>query len=794
MLVRSKLEISVRKDYKKAIEFLSEVPKSDEAFFIKAQTEKAKIYLNYLNDRTTYISVFENLMKESPTNVNSLVKLGDAYLAANEPEKAISYFTTAFNSLSEGEKISNVQLIRKIGSALTMNHYYNEALKLYEKAMAKNAKNTTENVKKNEKLNVELVIEYCNLLKKLKLNANAENLLKTLIESRNSQLSSPNPQNDNRNNQLQQKDLNFLQENVTIFTLLAEIQLQSSPSETQDIKEFLNGALAAMNQVKDDSLKILDLLRSFGASASSGVSADEESAIYLQKKKLGTIVYKIGKIEIRIAASESNTSKSKERTERGISAFKESIFHDPSNEKSMLTLADIYFSRGEFELSKNYCNSLLRMHNQCHEKALCILSNISFISKNVKSEESGEGTIYNEEFEKLLKIVKKKLFSSSPRKKENAFEILTPVIQLYKKAGQLNEAKKLFKELEDFYAKKMKQEKYLEMQQDYCFAKGVFCLATYSYKDALKYFNLLRKSSKFGVQAIYLMIDCYIWPMISNLVHSALFPSISNSTTVLIIEEEKQLAIKSVEMLLKELPNNPSTNKWSSCSNLNLKDIKKVFQSYITILKNSSQDLSSIENAVNSINPKDVKESNDNQDINNLLYLAIIFILKSNNTKSARSLLKQIMKLKPIFDLKTNSSTMTSNESIAESIIFETIFEKTFILLSEIYILKSNNEMAFKLLKMLISENASCGKAWELIGSIQESTSDFSAASKSFEKAWLLSEENNPSFGYKFAVNLMQSGDNLRCVDVCHNILGKYPNYPKLKKEVMDVARRNLRK
>jgi len=47
--------------------------------------------------------------------------------------------------------------------------------------------------------------------------------------------------------------------------------------------------------------------------------------------------------------------------------------------------------------------------------------------------------------------------------------------------------------------------------------------------------------------------------------------------------------------------------------------------------------------------------------------------------------------------------------------------------------------------------------------------------------------------GYKLGFNFLKAKRYTDAIDVCHIVLAKHPAYPKIKKDVMDKARANLR-
>ena len=47
--------------------------------------------------------------------------------------------------------------------------------------------------------------------------------------------------------------------------------------------------------------------------------------------------------------------------------------------------------------------------------------------------------------------------------------------------------------------------------------------------------------------------------------------------------------------------------------------------------------------------------------------------------------------------------------------------------------------------------------------------------------------------GYKLAFNYLKAKRFVDAVDVCHKVLEKYPQYPKIKRDILDKARQSLR-
>jgi tetratricopeptide repeat protein 21B len=69
----------------------------------------------------------------------------------------------------------------------------------------------------------------------------------------------------------------------------------------------------------------------------------------------------------------------------------------------------------------------------------------------------------------------------------------------------------------------------------------------------------------------------------------------------------------------------------------------------------------------------------------------------------------------------------------------------------------------------------------------------YADAAANYESAWKLTNCSNPAMGYKLAFNYLKAKRYTDAIDVCHIVIGKFPTYPKIKKEILDKARANLR-
>ncbi|XP_033124188.1 tetratricopeptide repeat protein 21B-like [Anneissia japonica] len=87
----------------------------------------------------------------------------------------------------------------------------------------------------------------------------------------------------------------------------------------------------------------------------------------------------------------------------------------------------------------------------------------------------------------------------------------------------------------------------------------------------------------------------------------------------------------------------------------------------------------------------------------------------------------------------------------------------------------------------------SCCKAYEYMGFIMEKEQSYKDASVNYERAWNFSNKSSPTIGYKLAFNYMKARRYVDAIDICHQVLADNPNYPRMRKDILDKARASLR-
>ncbi|KAJ8385445.1 hypothetical protein AAFF_G00188970 [Aldrovandia affinis] len=415
--------------------------------------------------------------------------------------------------------------------------------------------------------------------------------------------------------------------------------------------------------------------------------------------------------------------------ERAIKFYKEALVYCESDSKVMLELARLYLTQDDIEACQQQCSTLLKS-DQVNEAATVMMADLMFRKQDY------EQAVFH--FQQLLE-----------RKPDN-YPTLSRLIDLLRRAGKLEEVPR-FLEMREKHSSRAK----LDPGFNYC--KGLYLWYTGEPNDGLRHFNKARKDNDWGQNAVYNMIEICLNPdndTMGGEVFENLDGDIGNSTEK---QESEQLAVRTAEKLLKELK--PQT----ADGHVQL----RIMENYCLL---ATKQKASVEKALNSFTEI---VNNEKDHVPALLGMATAYMILKQ-TPRARNQLKRIAK-------------MSWNDIDADE------FEKSWLLLADIYIQSGKYDMAGELLKRCLHHNKSCCKAYEYLGYTMEKEQAYRDAALSYELAWKYGHQTNPTIGYKLAFNYLKGKRYVDAIDVCHKVLDTHPNYPKMRKDILDKARAALR-
>uniref|UniRef100_A0A672L127 Tetratricopeptide repeat protein 21B-like n=1 Tax=Sinocyclocheilus grahami TaxID=75366 RepID=A0A672L127_SINGR len=431
--------------------------------------------------------------------------------------------------------------------------------------------------------------------------------------------------------------------------------------------------------------------------------------------------------------------------ERCEKVLQEALTHDPGEkhcemgtslnvcvcvfEQVMLELAQLYLTLDDVEACQQQCSAILK-NDPVNESATLMMADLMFRKQDY------EQAVFH--FQQLLE-----------RKPDN-YPTLSRLIDLLRRAGKLEEVPR-FLEMAEKHSSRAK----FEPGYNYC--KGLYLWYTGEPNDGLRHFNKARKDNDWGQNAVYNMIEICLNPdneTIGGEVFENLDGDVGNSTEK---QESEQLAVRTAEKLLKELkPQTPA-------GHVQL----RILENYCYL---ATKQKANVERALNVF----IEIANSEKDhVPALLAMATAYMILKQ-TPRARNQLKRIAKM--------NWNIIDADE-----------FEKSWLLLADIYIQSGKYDMAGELLKRCLRHNKSCCKAYEYMGYIMEKEQSFRDAAMNYEMAWKYSNQTNPTIGYKLAFNYLKAKRHVDAIDVCHKVLDAHPNYPRIRKDILDKARAALR-
>ncbi|MEW5298948.1 MAG: hypothetical protein WDW36_002017 [Sanguina aurantia] len=321
----------------------------------------------------------------------------------------------------------------------------------------------------------------------------------------------------------------------------------------------------------------------------------------------------------------------------------------------------------------------------------------------------------------------------------NHYAALAQVIQLLRRAGKLEDVPKYLAQAENGSPK-------AAMDPGYHYCKGLHSRYTNDPREALKNFNLARKDSRWGAPSILHMVEVYLNPD-----NDAVWEEKENADT-----PEGREAVNTARSLLSQVrPQDTQSQRF------------KVLECYAMM---ASKDKNEVEGALNRL--LDMANTDPNN-VPVLLAMATGFMMLKQTPK-ARNQLKRVQKVQ-------------YKPDEAEE------FERSWLLLADIHIQGGKYDLAQDLCQKCLKYNKSCAKAWEIMGEVMEREQAYKDAAEHYENAWKHENQASGQVGYKLAFNYLKAKRFVEAIDVCHKVIKAFPEYPRIKKDILEKARAGLK-
>ncbi|XP_032895188.1 tetratricopeptide repeat protein 21A [Amblyraja radiata] len=430
-----------------------------------------------------------------------------------------------------------------------------------------------------------------------------------------------------------------------------------------------------------------------------------------------------------ICAQIAQLSVDQQDYDKAIRYYTEGLTFVENDPKLLIELAQLYLAKGDSNACEYQCIKLLKNIENNNDVNM-MMADLMF-----KKQEYGQALFYY-----------RQLLQGSP----DNFLVLSKLITLFRKTGKLEKVPEVV-----MLAERKSPKTVMEPGFNYC--RGLYFWYTGQPNAALRHFNKARKDSDWGQNAVYNMIQICLNPD-SEIIGGNVFETLDDDFSGEPNENEMdQLAVRTAEKLLKEYHAHTQQE-----------------QEQRTLLQNSclmaTNDRSNVEKALEAFTEMAAAKKDH---VPSLLAVAqACMVLKL--IPRARNQLKRITKIP--WNLKD-----------AEE------FEKSWLLLSDIYIKAGKYDLAMDLLKHCLQYNQSCCKAYEYTGFIMEKEQSYMDAVANYQMAWKCSSEANPAIGYKLAFNYLKAKMYMHAIDICHKVLRNHPTYPKIRKEVFEKARASFK-
>ncbi|XP_053283448.1 tetratricopeptide repeat protein 21B-like [Pleuronectes platessa] len=409
--------------------------------------------------------------------------------------------------------------------------------------------------------------------------------------------------------------------------------------------------------------------------------------------------------------------------------YKEALVYCETDCKVLLDLARLHLTLDEVDACQAQCCLILK-NDQFNVDATMMMADTMLRKQD-----------YEQAVSQCQKLVKGK---------PDNYQSLSCLIDVLRRAGKLEEVPRFL----DMAEKKSSTTEF-DPGLNYC--KGLYLWYTGELNDALHHFNKARTDNDWGQHAMYNMAEIYLNPdydpmgeqMVGNL-----DSEMKNSTKK---QEVQLLAIRTARKLLKELkPKTP-------CGHLQL----RILENYCLLATKKKANME--------IALKDFMEiaKKEKDNVPALLAVATAHMMLKDHLRARNQ-------LKPLAQMKW--SLVDADE-----------FEKSWLLLADIYIHSGRYDLARDLLKRCLKHNKSCSKAYEYLGYMMEKDGKFHDAAQNYELAWKYGIQTSPSIGYKLALNYLKAKRHDNAIHVCHKVLAAHPNYTKIREDILDKTDTSLR-
>uniref|UniRef100_A0A0N5A168 TPR_REGION domain-containing protein n=1 Tax=Parastrongyloides trichosuri TaxID=131310 RepID=A0A0N5A168_PARTI len=411
--------------------------------------------------------------------------------------------------------------------------------------------------------------------------------------------------------------------------------------------------------------------------------------------------------------------------------YKEAVATNEQDIKSMIALARIYMSTTKFQQCHSQCQAILA-RDRYNDEATLMMADLLYQS--------------NKSSEALLHYTQ--LLDRNP----SQYHALARCIELCRRAGDVDQADKYLKSVVDVNPR-------ATMDPGYNFCKGLNEWYSGEPNAALQAFNRAKRDFEWGERAIYNIIELCLNPD-NEIIGEESYEVMNDQNG----EEINRFdGAQTAQQFFKEIKHRP----------LNPVRYELIGNFILMSTTNKAQIQQALNNFLGMLQETDSSSQNQVICIGAILGSARCYIALKQQPK-AKQQLKKIV---------NHSWSLEDADYL----------QQCWLLLADIYLKQGKGEQASKIIRTILQYNSSCIKAYELMAIVKERETKFYDAASNYEQAWKLSKGRNVNVGFKLAYTYMKCKHFFHSIDICNQILDKYPNYPRIKAEILDKSRAGIR-
>ncbi|XP_030747713.1 tetratricopeptide repeat protein 21B-like [Sitophilus oryzae] len=340
-------------------------------------------------------------------------------------------------------------------------------------------------------------------------------------------------------------------------------------------------------------------------------------------------------------------------------------------------------------------------------------------------------------------------FSQLVSRQPTNWDALSRLIEVSRRLGNLEECEEYINSAEKMCVNPQKEPGFLYCKAFYQWHSG-------NLNAALKNFNQVRQDGKFGVQSLMAMIEICLNPDDEMLAEQFI------ESDDIEYRDSRSLALKTAERLIKELRQRFEVDggdlfKCRLLANFRLLATKEKYN-----IERALDDFVSI-----------ASQSATKDNLGTILGISTAHVLLKQQQR-AKNQLKRVVK---------NPWTFEDADYL----------ERCWLLLADLYVQSNKLDSASELINKVVQYNKACTKALEYSGYIAEKEHRYKEAANNYEGAWKTGGRTNPGVGYKLAYCLMKCKKYPQAIDTANEVLRLSPDYPSVRKDVLDKCINNLR-